>query len=215
MSALQQRCNPPEQDCAVTLDDVTPLVTPPGDGGAEEGLSQGSADTYFSHKSEPGFTDEEEEPAHQNGTHSVDPEHWNGPHAVRLEHDNQTSFPTQNGDITKTPWNIFFKSKSSAYSAARHVTQHNGVETSQDLLVHDLEGVADHTSTVPCSNGHHTSTVPCSNGHHTSTLPCSNGHPPPGETGFNVNAPTFVPSFKFELNINAAEFTPTTRTLPS
>lgn len=192
MSALQQPSNPPEQLCAVTLSDT---ITPLDNGGREEGLSQGSADTYFSHKSETGFTDEEDEPAHQNGTHSVDPENRNGTHVVGLGHGNGTGFTTQNGNIMKSPWNIFFKSNSSACSTAtgRDASQHNGIGTSDGLLIQDLESVGNQTTA-------------------NSTLPCSNGHPPHTETEFNVNAPAFVPSFKFELNINAAEFIPTTQT---
>ena len=200
MLALKQHSPPVkpagEEDTAA---DIMPL----GDGGVDKGLSQGSADTYFSLKSETGFTDEEEL-EYQNGTQMVEPEHGNETHNTVELHPGNLTAESKSSDLTKTPWNIFFKSNSSADTAAAHLDNHDDDRTSsreqgkEDLLVHDLENTAaDPPPVQPLL------TAACPSG-----LSPSSEEP---EMKLNVHATEFVPSFKFELNINATEFTPATQ----
>ena len=184
----------------ITAADIMPL----GDGGVDRDSSQGSADTYFSHKFETGFTDDEEL-EYQNGTHNrVEPEHRTETHSmVGLDPGNPTA-ESRSGDLTKTPWNIFFKLNSSTNSTAAHLGNHDDDRTSSrqkekgNLLVHDLEDTA--TDPPPGQ--------PLITGVSPSDLSPSSEEP---EMRLNVHATEFVPSHKFELNINATEFTPATQ----
>ena len=203
MLALKQHSTPVKPvGEEVTAADIMPL----GDGGVDKGLSQGSADTYFSLKSETGFTDEEEL-EYQNGTQMVEPEHGNETHNTVELHPGDLTAESKSSDLTKTPWNIFFKSNSSANTAAALLGNHDNDRTSsreqgkEDILVHDLEDTA--VDPPPVSPVQPLLTVVCPSG-----LSPSSEEP---EMKLNVHATEFVPSFKFELNINATEFTPATQ----